>query len=95
MIAKLHYDGVEHAAAPPFDGADHAIIYDLDDCPLCHCKTLKVRGLGIRERGHDTYTADAQTICCGKPIGKLVVTVDTLFGIEEDERVLHGRCRVY
>jgi hypothetical protein len=27
--------------------------------------------------------------------GKLVVVVNTIFGIEEDERVLRGRCRVY
>lgn len=46
-------------------------------------------------RGHDTYTSNASCFDCDAPVGRLVVTVDTIFGIEEDEAVLHGRPRVY
>ncbi len=44
---------------------------------------------------YDTYESDGGCICCATVLGKLVVTVSTIFGIEEDERVLSGRCRVY
>lgn len=44
---------------------------------------------------HDTYVAPAFCVGCGNGRGTLRVKVDTLFGIEEDERVLHGRWRVY
>ncbi len=40
-------------------------------------------------------TSDAGCVACGKTIGKLVVEYDTIFGAEEDERVLNGRPRVY
>lgn len=46
-------------------------------------------------RGHGTYTSDAGCVACKLVTGKLVVTVDTLFGIEEDERVLGRHYRVY
>jgi hypothetical protein len=95
MKVRLHWNDDEHGAAPPYDGAAHVIVYDFDECPFCHAQTLKVRGRGIRETTHDTHTADAKTVCCDRPIGRLVVTVDTIFGIEEDERVLQGMCRVY
>lgn len=63
-------------------------------CPHCGQADWQVSG-GAKTIGHDTITAPAATGCCRKPVGKLVVTVGTIFGIEEDERVCHGRCRVY
>lgn len=30
-----------------------------------------------------------------KPVGEIRAYVGTIFGVEEDERVLHGRARVY
>lgn len=44
---------------------------------------------------HDTYAGTALCARCHKPVGKLRVRVSTIFGIEEDEEVLNGRCRVY
>jgi hypothetical protein len=45
---------------------------------------------------HDTYRAPAHCCSCGVHVGTITVKVSTIFGIEEDDRVLnHGRCRVY
>ncbi len=65
-------------------------------CPSCGADAARVRGLGVTHHDHDTYYARARGLCCTQVIGTMETTVDTLFGIEEDERVLlHGRCRVY
>lgn len=66
-------------------------------CPSCRAP-WQVRGKGPTrdpQSPHDTYRADAVCVACSAPAGVLRVSVDTIFGIEEDERVLHGRCRVY
>lgn len=90
MKVTVHVDGRERAAKPQ---GDHVRI----ECPCPHCKAspLLARGTGIRSHDHDTYYADAVALCCGKPIGRMSTTVSTIFGIEEDERVLNGRARVY
>jgi len=75
--------------------ADAEYVVPTGECPQCKAKPWAVSGGTPVVQGHDTQTAPAWTRCCGKPAGSLVVTVSTLFGIEEDERVLHGRCRVY
>jgi hypothetical protein len=63
-------------------------------CPACKAKELRVIGEKARQEiGHDTVTAPA--LCCGAKIGTVHVTLSTIFGLEEDERVLHGRPRVY
>jgi hypothetical protein len=64
-------------------------------CPLCGAEELAVAGTGTYREGHDTYAARGITLCCGEPCGTIRAQVDTIFGIEEDDRVLHGRCRVY
>lgn len=65
-------------------------------CPECKADVLRVIGDKRRQDiGHDTVTAPALATCCGSTIGKVRVELDTIFGLEEDERVLHGRCRVY
>jgi len=63
-------------------------------CPACKATPWKIQG-GEVTRGHDTYTAPARCVACGERVGALQVQVSTLFGLEEDERVLYGRCRVY
>jgi hypothetical protein len=66
------------------------------DCHGCERKgPLEIVGTGNVVRGFDTYTTQAKTLCCGAVLGELRVTVSTIFGIEEDERVLNGRARVY
>lgn len=65
-------------------------------CPACSADGLRVIGDKRRQTiGHDTVTAPALATCCGATVGTVRVELDTIFGLEEDERVLHGRCRVY
>lgn len=73
--------------------ADHAVAPG--ECPRCHAAPYRVRGCGVREVTHDTYVASAICVDCGEPAGVLRAQVATIFGIEEDEAVLFGRCRVY
>lgn len=37
----------------------------------------------------------SETACCGAELGTMRARVSMIFGIEEDERVLNGRARVY
>ncbi|MDO8631119.1 MAG: hypothetical protein Q7R41_11565 [Phycisphaerales bacterium] len=92
-ITLTDTDGRKLVAAPPFEGADHVVV-EHGKCPACGCAPLKARGQG-QTHDHDTYRADAICLECGKPCGVIHVKVSTIFGIEEDERVLNGRCRVY
>ncbi len=65
-------------------------------CPKCKATPFMIAGGGQRIEGHDTYAADGACLSCRKPIGVIRAKVSTLFGLEEDERVLyHGRARVY
>ena len=68
------------------------------ECPHCKAKPLRVSGSGRTIGGHDYYKADG--FCanaeCAKYVGEIRAYVSTIFGLEEDERVLiHGRARVY
>ena len=66
------------------------------ECPHCQNIPFKARGDGNITRGHDTYEARALCCNCGVYVGQIVAKVSTIFGIEEDDRVLNGsRCRVY
>ena len=44
---------------------------------------------------HDRYTGAAECCRCSLAVGTMQVVVSTLFGLEEDQRVLEGRHRVY
>lgn len=46
-------------------------------------------------QGHDRYTGAVECTLCRQVVGRATVKVSTVFGIEEDRAVLHGRCRVY
>lgn len=87
-------DAPARAARCPYFNADHVIVEGA--CPVCKATPFSAGGVkGTMARGHDTFEARAGCLVCGVVSGKLVVKVDTIFGIEEDERVLHGRARVY
>jgi hypothetical protein len=94
---KIHFhpaDGAKRKASLPFPEADHAVVEG--ECPHCHATPFKAAGVrGSMVKTFDTYVSDAGCVGCKAVTGKLVVTVNTLFGIEEDERVRQGRCRVY
>jgi hypothetical protein len=87
-------DGKSHAAKL---AENNAFVTIEAPCPKCKApKPLVVVGRdGSRHHDHDTYHADATCKKCGETIGDLRAKVSTIFGIEEDERVLHGRPRVY
>lgn len=58
--------------------------------------TFRVRSNATpTEDGYDTITGRAECARCRSKVGVLTVKVVTLFGLEEDRRVLHGRPRVY
>lgn len=66
------------------------------DCPGCKKKRpTYVGGKGMHIGGHDFYQSDAYAMCCLTPLGTMRAYMATLFGLEEDERVTAGRCRVY
>jgi hypothetical protein len=86
----LELDGERREAAEqPVPDADHVVVAGA--CPF------KVGGVaGTMSHGHDTYRADAGCLSCLKVLGRLVVVVSTIFGVEEDRAVLvDGRARVY
>jgi len=64
-------------------------------CPSCE-RPLFVRGDGRRVSRCDRYYV-ARGYCteCDALVGEIRAYPATLFGIEEDERVLNGRTRVY
>ncbi len=100
MKIRVHFDdGRKLAAEPPFEHAPKVLVKGEKKCPACkveHPEGLPVAGRHNRIASHDTYEAEAHALCCGARIGLIRVTVSTIFGLEEDELVLHhGRCRVY
>lgn len=83
LDAELPYPHADHVTADMF-------------CPSCKAAApLKVSGKGNHIESHDTYAARAVALCCRKEIGTIRATMSTIFGVEEDERVLNGRARVY
>lgn len=77
----------------PYANADYVVPSEPVACPACKKTMVQLQG-GEMTHDHDTY--DANVHCsCGAKLGQLRVEVSTIFGIEEDGRVLHGRCRVY
>lgn len=96
MKITVHINGKTYAAKPPYADADHVEVSGIDECPACHHRgILKVSGKGNHIDGHDTYKAEGIALCCKVFIGAIRVKVSTIFGLEEDSRVLNGRCRVY
>lgn len=63
-------------------------------CPACGSLAPAVRGTGITHHDHDTYYARGLARCCGVEVC-METKVDTIFGIDEDQRMLNSRYRVY
>lgn len=66
----------------------------------CGAEPMFVSGAGKRisqdpKLKHDTYEADAVCTKCSGHVGIIFAKVDTLFGIEEDERVFNMGVRIY
>lgn len=61
----------------------------------CACGCKMVAGTGREIEGRDTYRAQGLCVQCRAPRGIIRAQVETIFGLEEDERVLAGPWRVY
>lgn len=77
----------------PYEGAEYVVLSA--PCPSCDTPAAPIAGKGVDTTTHSTHEAEAIATCCGARVGRLIVTLDTLFGIEEDNRVLNGPWRVY
>ena len=100
MAAKIwleiqRRDGIEtRDVRPNPETADNAIVDGA--CPSCACEPFYVKGTHPRRMPDDrTLRSGGYCLHCGDPVGWIYAQPDTLFGLEEDDRVLHGRCRVY
>ena len=78
----------------PYSGAP--FVETEGSCLICETTPLQIRG-NAREQlvEHDRITAPAHCSFCLGHVGKLVVVFSTIFGLEEDARILNGRARVY
>ena len=97
MKITLQFTGKTYHVTKPEPGAPSATVPGAT-CPKCKAHPLQVQaaGRGIYETTYDTYVADAVCEDCGEPVGTLRVKMPTIFGIEEDERViLQSGCKVY
>jgi hypothetical protein len=73
---------------------DHVVVEGA--CPKCKATPFSAAGTGMSIESHDTYRAEGACLSCKKRVGVLRVVVSTIFGLEEDERVLYGSpCKVY
>lgn len=73
-----------------------AQVKGMECCPRCKAKgPVRVAGKNLRIESHDTYASDGLALCCMKRLGTIRAVMSTIFGLEEDERVLNGRPRVY
>ncbi len=96
-------DGSRYVAKLPYEGAPHCEV-KLPLAKACDCAKAEARkasargpdvqaelfisGTGIKHQNHDTVFADAIALCCKRKIGTIETKLATLFGIEEDERVM-------
>lgn len=96
MKITVEIDGKRFDGKLPFDNAPH--VETKATCPCCGATDISVRGDGLHIESHDTYAANAIHYAenCMKKVGTIRVQMSTIFGLEEDERILvHGRARVY
>ena len=90
MKITVYIDGKAYHATEAYPGAEHVTA---ENAPACECGARTFYGGPVVEN-YDTIEADAYCASCKAKRGRIVVKVDTLFGIEED-RAVGQRCRVY
>ena len=64
-------------------------------CPACNVRPFRIMGGNLRRHDDRAYIANGRCVDCGEAVGYIYHRPSTIFGIEEDQRVLHGRARVY
>lgn len=70
----------------------------MDEPGACRCKVpVHVVGVGKLVPGESEREVTAEARCweCNRPLGQLVLEMETLFGVREDIAVLEGRPRAY
>lgn len=88
------YDHTTRYTLAATDGVPFAI--GPEPCPLCKASPWRVAGRNRRIADDDrAYEADGFCVDCGAAVGLIRAEASTLFGLHEDEAVLHGRPRVY
>lgn len=97
-VTLTDHTGKVHRVKPPYK--DAAFVATNLTCPHCGEENMKVAGTGKHidpDHRHDTYKAQAvhDDEHCRGHVGVLRVKVNTLFGIEEDERVFSMGVRIY
>lgn len=73
-------------------GEAFAIVFE--PCDRCGSDRICGNGEAKRETDRD-FSEDAVCFECRHPAGRIVVDRDTIFGAEEDGRVLGGAWKVY
>lgn len=91
-ITLITPEGIEMEAVRPYEDAGFVRIAA---CPTCEAPGASIRADKSSWRDEETLEGEAYCLECQKLCGTLRVTIGTIFGLEEDRRVLHGRCRVY
>lgn len=99
QIVWITEQGEELECTLPYPTAQKVIVEAAGCCPKCGAQEGKgQRALfcGNPEEHNWGYSGIAACAGCHTPLGGVIeVRLATLFGLEEDRRVLHGRCRVY
>jgi hypothetical protein len=103
----VEIDGTRHPAKCPYVDAEFVIVEGVC-CPheteaekklpedkRTHGELFCVFGTAKHAEEHDTWAARAYCRACKQSVGTIRVKIKTIFGVEEDERVLNGRWRVY
>ena len=93
MTPVLMMKGKKVKVKVPYEGAAYTDVPE-HVCPCCG-EPLQVQGTGKRIASFDTYAAVAVCTACDRPVGELQVKVNTLFGLEEDERVFAQGAKIY
>lgn len=88
MKITLRHKGHTYTCTP---SGDHVTVGGLTCCG----ETLRARGVDCHTVDDRRYEARALAVCCGVEVGTIVAEPSTIFGIEEDRRVMNARCRVY
>jgi hypothetical protein len=90
MKITVEIEGKKHAAK-----SEGNYVVVAGACPHCKTEPFNVRGKGINKTDRDSHYADGHCLKCDARVGTIRVKLDTIFGLEEDERVLNGPWKVY
>ena len=77
----------------PYPNASHGIASGA--CPSCKQEPFTVQGREMGIESHDTYASQGYCAAGGAHVGVIRAKRDTLFGLEEDERIARGPWRIY